>query len=110
VLAHITTRVSDEAWRTSWSDEYTDYKMWEKAETPPGYVWGVCRSEVYPGLTYVEDSELGREWSQRLRHAMHEVMIETNSQRVNLIFHDVIIKEVALGDPDTNELRPVVPR
>ena len=108
VLAHITTSLSDETWRTSWKDEYINYEDWEKAEAPDGFVWGVCWSNAYPGLTYIEGSELAHEWSERMGNPMHEVTIETNSHNLRLVFHDVVIKEIAVGNPETNELKPVL--
>ena len=107
VMAHISSSLSEETWRDSWSDGFINFENWEKAGAPSGYVWGVCWSEAYPGLSYVENSEFAREWSKRLGKTMHEVTIESNSQNFTLIFHDVIIKEIAVGDPDTDQLKPV---
>lgn len=100
VMAHITTSLSAETWRDSWTDEYIDYENWEKAGSLSGYVWGVCWSCAYPGLTYIDNSSLAREWSERLGNPMHEVTIETNTHNFQLIFHDVIIQEIATYDPE----------
>lgn len=40
VRADCETRVSDEVWPKSWSDEFTDYERWTGAKEPDGYVWG----------------------------------------------------------------------
>jgi hypothetical protein len=107
VMAQVTTALPDETWRLSWTNEFIDYKDWDRAGNPPGFVWGVCWSNAYPGLTYVGDSDVAREWSDRLGHPMHEITIGTNSHLFRLIFHDVTIVVIAKGDPDTDELRPV---
>ncbi len=104
VLAKVTTAVSDRAWQVSWGDVYIDYKAWEEAGEPEGYVWGVCYSDVYPGLTYIEQSPLAEEWSMRLGHTMHEIFIETNGHNIRLVFHDVIIRKIAQGNPETKQL------
>ena len=107
VLAEVTTAVSDRGWRDSWGDEYIDYTAWEKAGAPDGYVWGVCESDVYPVLTYIEESPLAKEWSNRLGYPMSEVSIETNGHDIRLVFHDVIIRKIAQGDPETQQLTPL---
>ena len=40
VKAECETRVRDEVWLKSWSDEFTDYERWTGAGEPEGYVWG----------------------------------------------------------------------
>ena len=95
VVAHVTTDVDDEVWRKSWEDVFTDYEAWEEAGEPEGFVWGVCYSAAYPGLEYIGNSLLAREWSERLRKPMHEVKIETNGHNIRLVFHDVTIRKIA---------------
>jgi hypothetical protein len=107
VVAQVTTAVSDESWRQSWTEEYTDYHAWERAGAPEGYVWGVEYMDAYPGLTYLQDSPLVQEWSRRLGRSMHEVLIKTNGHNIQLIFHDVVITKIAEGDPNTDELAPL---
>src|SRR5438046_996991 len=34
------TKVRDDFWAESWSDEFTDYKKWQAAGEPEGVVWG----------------------------------------------------------------------
>jgi hypothetical protein len=98
--AWVTTAVADWSWQESWDDVYTDYAAWERAGAPNGYVWGVCYSAVYPGATYVENSELASEWSLKLGQPMHEVRIETNGHNLGLIFHDLIVRELKEGDEE----------
>lgn len=107
VVANVKTVVPDDVWRRSWDDVFTDYKAWEAADHPDGYVWGVCWQDAYPGLTYRENSDRAREWSERLGKPMHEAVIDLNAQKIELVFHDVFITKIAQGNPDTHELTPL---
>jgi hypothetical protein len=97
--AHVTTAVTDEAWRHSWDEQFTDYEAWEEAGAPEGFVWGVCWAEAYPGISYVDGSERARRWSERLAHEMHEAAIETNAFRLGLVFHDLVVEQIGHADP-----------
>lgn len=57
----------------------------------PGFVWGVNHAVAYPGLTYIGESARTREWESRLGILMHEVLIETNTYSLRLVFHDVTV-------------------
>ena len=81
----------------------TDYRAWEAAGKPDGYLWGVNFSNAYPGMEYVADSLLAKEWTERLGQVMHEVQILTNGHNLTIIFHDVEVKEIAEADPVTRE-------
>jgi hypothetical protein len=107
VTLQVVTTVSDGVWRVSWDERFIDYAAWQEAGEPDGYVWGVCWSDAYPGLTYVENSAIAQEWVDRLGHPMHEVVIETNTYSLQLVFHDVHIQKIAQGDPHTRELVPL---
>ena len=107
VMAQVTTTLSDDLLRKSWDDVFTDFETWTQAGKPEGFVWGSGFSEAYPGLTYIDDSAAAREWSTRLKQPMHEVTLETNCQLFRFVFHDVIIQEIAKGNPDTKELTPL---
>ena len=95
VRADCETRVRDDVWPKSWSDEFTDYKRWQEAKEPDGYVWGVNWSNAYPGITKVGDSQLAAEWSRRLGKPMYEVTIETNQYLLRLVFHSVSSQKVS---------------
>src|SRR3954449_12756887 len=41
------TRVRDDVWPRSWTDEFIDYEGWQKAGEPDGYVWGTNWSNAY---------------------------------------------------------------
>lgn len=98
--AWVTTAVADRVWRKSWDDIYTNRAAWELASAPDGYVWATCFSDAYPGATYVENSELAREWSVKLDKQMHEVRIETNVHDIGLIFHDLHVRELQESDSE----------
>ena len=98
--AWTTTAVADKFWPESWNDIYIDYAAWERAGAPNGYIWGVCYQLAYPGPTYVENSELARQWSSKLGKEMHEVRIETNCHDIGLIFHDLIVRELKETDEE----------
>jgi hypothetical protein len=73
-------------------------------------VWGVCWAEIYPGLTYLEDSKAASDWSQRLGQPLHEIQIETNVYSLNLVFHDVIITKLGSEAPTLDRVNiPIEP-
>lgn len=82
-------------WRQSWADVFTNCDEWEKTGAPEGFVWGVCWSLAYPGLTYIDNSELAAKWSEEIEKEMHESTIETNAFTLNLIFHDFTITKIS---------------
>ncbi len=100
VLAIVATAVEDRLWKESWDDIFTDRIAHEQAGSPEGYVWGVCYSLAYPGATYIENSVCAQDWSRRLGKPMHEVLIETNGHNLDLIFHDLIVRELTESDEE----------
>jgi hypothetical protein len=107
VVAEVTTTVSVEVWRASWTDEYTNSQRWEAAGAPEGYLWCVEYALAYPGLIYEADAPRAKNWAQRLGKSMHEIVIRTNAYNIRLIFHDVVITQIARGDPHTGTLTPI---
>ncbi len=93
--ASVRTRVRDESWHQAWADLFIDYKDFLAAGEPDGFVWGVCWSMAYPGLTYIDDSTLAAEWSKRFQKPMHEVTIETEAFHLQIVFHDIIIRKMS---------------
>jgi hypothetical protein len=91
----------------SWDDLFTDWNAWQAAGTPEGFVWGTCWSNAYPGLSYVEDSSRARNQSALPGHEMQETLIESDSVNVTLVFHDLLITQLAKSDPDTGALTPL---
>ena len=89
VKAECETRVRDEVWTKSWTEEFTDYGRWAGAGEPNGYVWGTNWSLAYPGLRAVPDSPGATDWSKRLGKQMFEVTLETDRFLLRLIFHSL---------------------
>ena len=89
------TRVRDDVWVESWSDEFIDYPAWEAAGGPSGYVWGTNWSNAYPGLTLVRNSELAAEWAERLGKEMFELTLETDRFFIGIVFHSVSSRKVS---------------
>jgi hypothetical protein len=98
------TTVTPESWQTSWDELFTDRRAWEHAGSPDGYVWAVEWAEAGPGMSYVENSQRVQHWTELLAHEMHEVRIESNALDLTLVFHDLRIDQLAVGDPITGTL------
>ena len=90
------TRVRDDVWPRSWSDEFLEYQRWVAAGEPDGYVWGTNWSNAYPGLEARADSRAAAEWANRLGKDMSEATVETDRFHLRLIFHSVSWRK--LGD------------
>jgi hypothetical protein len=88
-VATYVTAVSDELWQKSWSDTFVDYVAWERAGTPPGYIWGTNWSLAEGGIKAVEPSPLGEMWTERLGKPMYEVRLETDRFSLVLVFHSL---------------------
>jgi hypothetical protein len=74
---------------------FIDHAQWVAAGEPAGFLWGVCWSNAYPGLTYVDESARAGSWSQRLGKPMHEICLETEAFKLNLIFHDFTVTKLS---------------
>lgn len=82
-------------------DRFVDYLCWDDAGRPQGIVWGLNYAEVYPGWTYVEESERAADWSRKLGIPMHEIVIDTNLYRLSIIFHDLEVTSPTGWQPYT---------
>jgi hypothetical protein len=98
------TRLADETWQASWGDAFLDHEAYRQAGEPEGFLWAVEYADAYPGLTYVENSDRARMWSDRMRREMHEVILETNVYSLHLVFHDLTVTQLAWYDPDRERL------
>ena len=101
-------RLAPAVWRQSWTDDMIEWDAWRAAGEPEGFVWAQG-AIAYPGLSYVEDSADALDWSHRLGHPMHELLLETNAYRLRLVFHDLDLVQIARGDPETGAIEPVEP-
>ena len=88
------TQVRDDVWPDSWTDVFTDYAAWERAGNPGGYVWGTNWSLAYPGIKAVVPSMKAATWTDRVKHAMHEVALTTDRFRIELVFHDLLTERI----------------
>jgi hypothetical protein len=100
----VETQVADVVWRKSWKDVFIDYQAWLAAGEPEGFVWGTNWSLAYPGLNYIQNSKLAVSWSEKLKKEMHEVTIETESFRIQLVFHDVKVEKLSSDAGVVNEV------
>jgi hypothetical protein len=89
------TRVRDDIWLHSWTDEFTDFVRWSGAGEPEGYVWGTNWSNAYPGLHAVRGSVRAVEWSGRLGKPMFETTLETDRFFLRLIFHSLRVRKIS---------------
>ncbi|MGB2900551.1 MAG: hypothetical protein WBB89_14900 [Candidatus Acidiferrum sp.] len=107
VRADYETRVRDEVWPKSWSDEFTDYERWTTAKEPDGYVWGTNWSLADPGISAVRDSVQAAEWSRRLGKQMFETTLGTNRFLLRLIFHSIRSRKI--NDRTKRLLKSLIP-
>jgi hypothetical protein len=89
VDAECESRVANEVWAKSWSEEFTDYQRWKDVGEPEGYVWGTNWSLAYPGLRACLNSAKAAEWTRRLGKPMFEATLETDRFFLRLIFHSI---------------------
>lgn len=83
------TRVREDVWPRSWTDEFTDYADWEAMGKPDGYVWGTNWSNAYPGISAIEPSQIANGWGQRLGREYFEATVETDRFWLRIVFHDI---------------------
>lgn len=101
------TTFTPDTWKKSWDDVFTDREAWETAGSPDGYVWGVEWADAYPGMSYIEHSERADRWTKLLDHEMHEVRIASNALDLTVVFHDLLVDQLAIGNPSTGTLEPL---
>jgi len=77
-----------DAWAASLGDEFTDCSQWERAGEPDGYVWGVRRHVVYPGIRRLPESTEAGQWSSELGVPFHTARVETNVYVIELVCSD----------------------
>ncbi len=99
------TRVNDELWSRSWSDEFLDYEKWLSAGEPNGYVWGTEWSLAYPGISLPDESKEAEDWSHRLSRPMYPFLIETDRFSIRLVFS---MAHFARKSDDTSLIRQVL--
>jgi hypothetical protein len=82
-----------EFWKVSLADHLLQFPH----EPTQGFVWGVKYQELYPGGRVNAESDLARRWSEAVGVEFHEVLIETNCQKITLVASDAEVTEVNEG-------------
>jgi len=102
------TEIPPEPFNASISDQFVfagpDYPENDNLE---GFIWGVRYANAYPGLTYIENGDLAKEWSQRMKRTMHEVTIETEAYHLTLVFAD--FRYEFIGNEDNFSIPKMMP-
>lgn len=88
------TTVTERAWAHSLDDRLIDY---EQGRTLDGYVWGIKWHLLYPGGKVVENSNRARFWTESLGIEFHEIDVETNAHRINIVFSELEVTKVDPG-------------
>lgn len=92
--AKVESTVRPDVWRRSLDDRLIDYSTGVDLD---GFVWGVQWSCLYPGASIVHDSPVAARWAEAIGLEFHEVQIETEAYKINLVFSDLAVTEVGAG-------------
>lgn len=92
------TTLRDSVWQASWDDSLIGASDGKNTDAPDGFIWGVAYARAYPGATLLENSPLAIEWSRRLGKRMLHVRLETNVYILELVFHDLWVREINPND------------
>lgn len=98
------TAVSPEAWGRSWSNDFTDYRRWQAAGEPDGYVFGTKWSLAYPGFSAIDDSPLAAKWANKLGRPMFAASLQTDLFEISLVFHDAQLELVREGTATVSQV------
>lgn len=99
------TRVADDLWLKSWTDEFTDFVKWKNSGEPEGYVFGTSWSLAYPGIEAPLSNREAQIWSERLQRPMYSASIETDLFFISLIFSAVLHRKLS---DETGVIRQVL--
>lgn len=94
VQLNYATRVTESAWRLSWTDDFIDYGRWQAAGEPDGYVFGANWSLAYPGFSAIDNDPEAASWSKRLKIQMYAAAVETDLFKIFFIFHDARLEKI----------------
>jgi len=94
VEAIVESLVELEIWRMSLDDALINY---ETGVDLDGFVWGVKWQVMYPGASLVEGSTRAEKYQHALGIQFYEATIETNAQRITLVFSDLIVEAIEPG-------------
>ncbi|WP_145906290.1 hypothetical protein [Kitasatospora viridis] len=94
VEARCETTVPAETWQRSLDERLLDLDTGADLD---GFVWGVKWQCMYPGASLLPQSDAARRWSAEVGIDFHHVLVETNAQRLTLLFSDLQVTEVPVG-------------
>jgi hypothetical protein len=95
VQAMVTTTVSPDVWQRSLDERLVDYQQGRDLD---GYVWGVKWQVLYPGIKLVPGSADAARWSHDIGIPFHEATVQMNGHSVGLVFSDLAVTTVTVGD------------
>jgi hypothetical protein len=95
---------TDEAWQASWDEALVDHEAYREAGEGRGLPLAVAYADAYPGLKYVANSDRARMWSERLGHDARGWSLETNVYSLDVLFHDLVVTQVAWYDAERDGL------
>ena len=94
VQATVTTMLRAETFAVSMDERYLTF---DDADPMLGYVWAVRWQCLYPGGCQNSDSEIAQQWTEAVGVGFFEVELETNVQRITLVFADFSVDDVPSG-------------
>lgn len=78
----------------SWDDCFISMEAHKNAGEPEGYIWGTNWTLAYPGFSIIDISAKAEAWTQKLNKRMLEMVVETETIKMNLIFHEWSLKKM----------------
>ena len=104
VEAEVRSSMKSRTWQASLDDRLTSYatyaRLWDEGIQLDGFVWGVGGAGLYWRL--IVDSPYARRWTETVGLPFHEVRIDLNAQRINLVFSDLFVEKLS----DDAEIQP----
>jgi hypothetical protein len=78
----------------SLDDRLLDLNRQDEPDYPQAYIWGVNEATVFPGWILIEETEELKELGTTYGLEFYQVRFETNTYHLQLIFHDLDVKEL----------------
>jgi hypothetical protein len=94
VRASVTSALSPQIWSRSLDEQLVDY---DRGSDLDGYLWGVQWQNLYPGMELVDESTDAQQWFRDLDLPFYEAIIETNVQKISLVFADLVVDVISGG-------------
>jgi hypothetical protein len=104
VEVEVRSTVKPWIWKESLDDRLTSYATYaqlsEEGIKLDGFVWGVGGARLYWRL--IPDSPYAKRWTETIGIPFHEVRIDSNAHRINLVFAELFVEHLS----DAVEYRP----